>query len=180
MNNEKKYNLVQWFFMSLCCVYGMFSKRLILPVANIITHALHIPGGIGTSFSLLFLAVGAWLCNVPYAGTLMGVVQGLLAMIMGMTGHMGILAPIGYILPGVMIDLCYFIIKKLKIRSLKFVPLTNGLASITAALFANIVSYRVSGIVLCLYIVVAFVSGVIFGVLAMSLLRILRPILKFE
>ena len=37
-------------FMALCCDFGLFTKRLIAPAANILTDALHIPGGIGTSF----------------------------------------------------------------------------------------------------------------------------------
>ena len=44
-------------FMALCCVLGMFTKKLINPFANIITEALHIPGGISTGFSIMFLVI---------------------------------------------------------------------------------------------------------------------------
>lgn len=49
----KQIPLKKYIFMAICCDLGLFSKRLIAPVANIITDALHIPGGIGTSFSLI-------------------------------------------------------------------------------------------------------------------------------
>ena len=50
----RQLNLRQLIFMALCCDLGLFAKKLILPAANLVTDVLHIPGGIGTSFSLLF------------------------------------------------------------------------------------------------------------------------------
>ncbi len=62
----KKMNLRTVIFLALCCDMGLFAKKLIIPFANVITDALHIPGGIGTSFSLMFLVVAAVL--MPYFG----------------------------------------------------------------------------------------------------------------
>ena len=180
MKEKNKYSLIQWLFMAMCCVMGMFSKGIILPVSDMVTAAVGTPGGIATSFSLMFLAIGARLCSVPFAGTLMGVVQGFLAMSLGMTGSMGALAPIGYIIPGIVIDICYFIIKKINITSLKPVPATNGLAAVSAAVFKNSVSYRIGGPLLALYLLVALASGILFGVLGMMLLKILKPVIRFE
>lgn len=159
---------------------GMFSKGIILPISDAVTTVVGTPGGIATSFSLMFLVVGARLCSIPFAATLMGIVQGFLAIALGMTGSMGVLAPIGYIMPGIVIDICYFIIRKIKITSFKLVPVTNGLAAITAATFKNAVTYRISGAILILYLLVALTSGIVFGILGMVLLKILKPIIKFE
>ena len=41
----KHLRLRQIIFLALCCDLGLFSKRLIAPFANVITDALHIPGG---------------------------------------------------------------------------------------------------------------------------------------
>lgn len=180
MKEKNKYSLVQWVFMALCCGMGMFSKGIILPISDVVTTVVGTPGGIATSFSLMFLVIGARLCSVPFAATLMGVVQGFLAIALGMTGSMGALAPIGYILPGVVIDICYLIIKKLNITSFKLVPIINGLAAVTAAVFKNSVTYRISGSILALYLFVALTSGIAFGILGMILLKILKPVIKFE
>ena len=101
----KKTDLRSLIFMALCCDLGLFAKKLISPAANFITEFLHIPGGIATSFSLMFLVIAAALMPFPLCATVMGVVQSLLALCFGMTGSMGALAPIGYILPGIVIDL---------------------------------------------------------------------------
>ena len=61
----KKFDLRTLIILALCCDLGLFAKRIIAPVANVITDSLHIPGGIGTSFSLMFLVVAAM--NEVYA-----------------------------------------------------------------------------------------------------------------
>ncbi len=113
MENVKLRRLI---FFALCCDLGLISKRLIAPVSNLITDSLHIPGGIGTSFSLMFLVLAAALLPRFGCGMLMGAVQSLLALALGMTGSMGALSPIGYIVPGLTVDIVLFLSGKLKIR----------------------------------------------------------------
>lgn len=78
-SNHEKIKLKHLIFMALCCDFGLFTKKLIAPAVNLITDALHIPGGIGTSFSLMFLIVAAFL--MPYRGSagIMGMVQSVIA-----------------------------------------------------------------------------------------------------
>ena len=101
----KHLSLRNLLFLTLCCDLGLFSKRLIAPAANILTDFLRIPGGIGTSFSLMFLVVAAELVPIFGCATLMSVIQSMIALSLGMVGSMGILSPIGYIVPGIVIDL---------------------------------------------------------------------------
>ena len=61
----KRYSLRTVLFLALCCDLGLFSKRLISPAANLVTDSLHIPGGVGTSFSLMFLVIAAMLVSQP-------------------------------------------------------------------------------------------------------------------
>ena len=70
----KRTRLRRMIFLALCCDLGLFSKRLIAPFANLLTDYLHIPGGIGTSFSLMFLVVAAELVPQPGCAALMGAV----------------------------------------------------------------------------------------------------------
>lgn len=55
-------------FHGLCCVLGMFTKKLINPFANIITEVLHIPGGISTGFSIMFLVIATEVVKGQNAG----------------------------------------------------------------------------------------------------------------
>ncbi len=146
-------------------------------MANIVTESLHIPGGIATSFSLMFLIVAASVLDVSGCATLMSVVQSMLAFAFGMVGSMGALAPIGYILPGIAVDICLYISKKYS--SLEFGILSSSLlSSVCACLTANLIVFNLSGIVLAVYVSVAATSGAICSLLTIALIKRLSPLIK--
>lgn len=171
MNKDKLRRLI---IMALCCDLGLFSKRLIAPAANVITDALHIPGGIGTSFSLMFLVVAAGLMPRFWCGTIMGAVQSLIALSLGMVGSMGALSPIGYIVPGFVIDCVMWAERRLNAKTQYTVIIANMLSAAAASITANLIVFRLSGVVLLLYVSVALTSGAICGVLGCELLRRLQ------
>ena len=176
--NKKKITLTQLIFMALCCDIGLISKKLISPVTNIVTDSLHIPGGIGSSFSIMFIIIGAVICDVPGCALIMCIVQSVIAVFIGSSGSMGILMIIGYIIPGIIIELSFLFLRKFNFFSSNTIAVTNALAGAAAAIFANAVTFGLKGIVLLLYISVGFTSGVIFGYLGTLLLKRLKPVLK--
>ena len=177
MKTNRLRNLI---FLALCCDLGLFSKRLIAPAANVITDFLRIPGGIGTSFSLMFLIVAAEL--VPHFGcaTLMGAVQSVLALCFGMVGSMGALSPIGYIVPGFIIDCVFYISRTMKTPGELSCVTANMLSAAAASLTANFIVFHLRGTVLLLYLAVAMLSGAGCGMLGWQLARRLKPALKAE
>lgn len=177
MNRNKLLRLI---FMALCCDFGLFTKRLIAPAANILTDALHIPGGIGTGFSLLFLVVAAALLPKFGSATIMGLLQSMLALSMGMVGSMGVLSPIGYVVPGLVIDCVFLLCRSLRIKEEMRFVLANMLASVSAGLTANLIVFHLWGVPLLLYAAVALTSGAICGVLAGKLYNRVQPVLCKE
>lgn len=167
-------------FLALCCDLSLFSKRLIGPAANIVTDALHIPGGIGTSFSLMFLVIAAIL--VPHFGcaTIMGAVQSGLALGFGMVGSMGALSPIGYILPGVAIDLLAWLTKNIPLSCRDRMALMNAVAAVCASLTANWIAFQLHGVVLLLYVCVSATTGALCGLLGAGIVRRLKPALGVQ
>ena len=163
----RSYRLRTIIFLALCCDLGLFSKRLIAPAANVITDALHIPGGIGTSFSLMFLVVAA----------MMGIVQSVIALSLGMVGSMGALSPVGYIVPGIAVDLLVALTRRLPLSRTEKAVLTNATAGVCAALTANLIVFRLQGAALVLYLCVAASSGAICGIPASELVRRLAPVI---
>lgn len=163
-------------FMALCCDLGIFAKKLIVPAANILTDSLHIPGGIGSSFSIMFLVIAAAFIPRFGAGALMGAVQSGIALCMGTVGSMGALAPIGYILPGLAIDCVMFLSRRLGVGRNESMVLANAAASVTACLTANLIVFRLQGVVLCLYVCVSLLSGTLCGTVASAAAKKLEPI----
>lgn len=174
-------------FMALCCVLGLFTKKLINPFANIITDTLHIPGGIGTGFSIMFLVIATEVVKghcpdaqegvIQRCGTLMGAVQGFLALALGRVGSMGILSPIGYIVPGIAIDVIYYISKHIHLSRTERMVFANALAAVMASLTANVIVFHLWGPVLCLYLCVSAVSGTMFGFLGSTVAVRLHPVM---
>ena len=156
--------------MALCCVLGLLTKKMINPFANVITEALHIPGGISTGFSIMFLIIAAELVRTPHSGAMMGTVQGLLALALGRVGSMGLLSPIGYIMPGLAIDLVYRLFSSPKIARSDRMVLANGLAAVTASVTANLIVFHLQGPVLWLYLCVSATSGSLYGLLGSTVM----------
>jgi hypothetical protein len=176
----KKSSLRQLIFMALCCDLGLFSKRLVAPIANVITEALHIPGGIATSFSLMFLVVAVALMDGFGLGVKISAVQSVIALSFGMVGSLGVLAPIGYIIPGLVIDICFFFARRLNLPQNTTIFAANMLAAASASLTANLLVFRLYGLVLMLYVSVALSSGTICGMLGCSVVSKIAPVIVSE
>ena len=173
MNNNRLRCLI---LMALCCDLGIFTKKLIVPAANIVTDLLHIPGGIGTSFSLMFIVIAAVFIPRFGSATLMGAVQSGIALCMGTVGSMGALSPVGYILPAAVIDCVLYLSRRTKLHRAESMVLANSAAAVAACLCANIIVFRLSGIVFCLYVCVAAFTGTVCGILGYSVSAKLEPI----
>ena len=113
----------------------------------------------------MFLVIAAEIVVMKKSGTLMGTVQGFLALALGRIGSMGILAPLGYIVPGMTIDLVYSLQKYLKMSRVERMMLANGLAALMASVTANVLVFHLKGLVLLLYLCVSLTSGSIYGYL---------------
>ena len=163
-------------FLALCCNLGLFSKRLVSPLANVITGALHIPGGVSTSFYLMFLVIAAALVPGRHCGAMMGAAQSGLALALGMTGSMGALAPIGYIIPGIAVDLSLYAAFRLRLDLPDRMALANAAAAVTAAFTANAIAFHLRGAALALYLGVSLSTGILCGLLGAKAAERLLPI----
>lgn len=161
----RKSKLSTLIFMALCCVLGLITKKLVNPFANIVTEALHIPGGVSTGFSIMFMVIAKEVVCTKFGGTMMGTVQGFLALALGRIGSMGFFTPIGYIVPGVMIDLSYVLGKYFKWKQVERMVFTNSLAALMASVTANVLVFHLRGPVVWLYFCVSATSGALYGFL---------------
>ena len=176
MKNLTLRNLI---FMALCADLGIVVKKIISPFANIITDSLHIPGGIGTAFSISFIVIGAVIVHHFGAGMLMSIVQCVTAMAIGSVGSMGSLSIVAYFMPGLTIDLICLAADFFKLgRSFKAFA-SSVAASIAACLTANFIVFGLKGYGLCLYLCVGATAGAVGGTISMSIVeRIVKLVPK--
>ena len=149
--------------MIICCVAGVFAKKLINPFANMITDAIHIPGGISTAVSLCFLVIARGITTRKWSASVMGASQALVAIAIGSFGSMGILMPFAYVVPGIVIDLVMLIPENGLFLTRMKAFLANILSSVSAALFADIVVFHLPLQPLLVYLGVSALSGAICG-----------------
>ena len=155
--------------MVVFCFAGVLCKKLINPVANAITGALHIPGGISTAVALMFLVIAASLTKRKWSASAMGMMQAAMALAMGSMGSMGLLRPLAYLIPGIVIDLVMLIPEGksgglFTSRAKAF--FANILSSVSAALFADLVVFHRPTKPLMAYLCVAALSGAVCGFVA--------------
>lgn len=183
MKNSK---LLKLNFMALCVVLGIVSKKMMNPFANLITETLHIPGGISTGFSIMFLVIATEILQTPgydsesgwqdKCGLFMGTVQGFVNLSLGRVGSMGILMPIGFMATGAAIDLIYALGKHVHFSRMERMMIANSFAALMASVTANLIVFHLKGPVLVLYFGVSAVSGMIYGFLAQAVVIRIRPV----
>lgn len=90
------------------------------------------------------------------------------------------LSPIGYVVPGMVIDMILIIADRTQVDGRLAMTLANMCGAAAAGLTANAIVFHLSGVLLALYVSVALVSGAICGALGYSLVARLRPIILAE
>ncbi len=164
--------------MAFCLLLGLLTKRIISPVTNVLTDFFRIPGGsAAVGFSLAFLVIGRE--AVPFFGsaTLMGLIQGLLALALGMSGYQGPLAVFTYTLPGLIIDCAALVMKN---KGLPYFLCASVLSCIGSAALSNILVFHLGGVALLLWLLIAACSGLIGGTCAYLLHERVKNIVKLE
>ncbi len=149
--------------MIICCFAGVIAKKLINPFANVATGFLHVPGGISTAVSLMFLVVASIITKRKWCASAMGIMQAGAALALGSVGSMGMLMPLAYLIPAVVIDIVMLIpgeFVRLKAYA------ANILSSVSAAVFANLVVFHLPGKALTVYIMLSALTGAIMGFVA--------------
>ncbi len=174
----KNINIKDLILLAFFADIGFVSKRVIAPFANVFTDFLRVPGGIGTAFSLMFIVIGTYLIQRKGSATVMSLVQCILAMSLGMTGAMGMLSVIGYIMPGIIIDIMIILCLGCHTSMPLSMILANAAGSVAAALTANFIVFRLRGAVLALYLLIGLISGGICGLLATVIYNRIKSLYK--
>ncbi len=128
----------------------------------------------------MFIVVAAFVVRRFGAGLLMGLVQSGIAFLLGSVGSMGALAPIGYAVPGLIIDLCVLFSDRHLLEDDIAIVIASALSSISACIIANIIVFDLQLPVLALYACTACISGIICGLLAAKLFRLLKKVFRRE
>ncbi|NHK29719.1 MAG: hypothetical protein FK730_00105 [Asgard group archaeon] len=101
----KRYSTYDLIIIGLMAALGLGTKQIIRPLVSLISVPLGLPGGaIVGGFYMLWLVLTKRLAPKMFSGTLFGLTQALVVMILPFGSH-GIFTLITYTLPGLAVDL---------------------------------------------------------------------------
>ncbi|HOB87623.1 MAG TPA: ECF transporter S component [Bacillota bacterium] len=169
-----KFTMFDLLIVTMMAVLGVAIKPVVVPLAHIITGPLYVPGGVvAGGFYMLWIVLGRGLVGKTGAATLIGLVQALLVIVLGIFGTHGAASIITYLAPGVAVDLLYLLL-----RSGVDTPLGAFLggvaANVTGTFMVNLAFFRLPWLPLVLGLSAAALSGGLGGLIAYSLNKQLK------
>ncbi|MTI68450.1 MAG: hypothetical protein FH753_17865 [Firmicutes bacterium] len=168
LNRFSAFDLI---IIALMAALGIATKPVIGSLARIITGPLFIPGGaIAGGFYMLWIVLGTGLIKKRFTATLIALVQAIMVIAIGVLGTHGIMSIFTYTLPGIMIDLILFIIRK-KGDDLIDCFLAGIVSNMTGTLLSNIVFFKLPLIPLILTLSSAALSGGLGGIIGFNIIK---------
>ncbi len=156
--------------ISLFSALGLAIKPIVTPLVHLISMPLMIPGGsLAGGFYMMWLAMAVALIPKFGTGFLVGIVQALSILVLGITGSHGIVSIISYSLPGLLIDICALMIKHRAClwAQILFVIIAN----VTGTIMVTLLIMRLSIIPAMIALTSAAISGCLGGLLSFWLIK---------
>lgn len=166
---KKRYRLADYILMAMLAALGIAIKTIIVPLVQIITGPLFIPGGVvAGGIYMLFLVLGKAVIRKPFVGTLIALIQAALVILSGSFGAHGAASLVTYALPGIAVDLVFLLFGRGS--NIKPACFLAGMAANMAGSFAvNLAIFNLSFIPLMLALTAAALSGGLGGLIAATL-----------
>ncbi len=167
----EKFTAYDLVLMSLTACLGIVFKPVTVAFAHIITAPLFIPGGVlAGGFYMMWIVIGAVLVRKMGSATLIALVQGIVVMVLGFYGTHGFLSIITYMVPGIAVDLVFFI-SGIRACGLACCFSAGVAANFSGSLLVNIAFFRLPAVPLVLSLAVASLSGGMGGIIAYKIAK---------
>ena len=122
---------------------------------------------------MLFIVIAAVLVRRPWTATITCIVQALLVIISGVIGSHGILSLFTYVIPGLMVDIFYLLIRKQRYNSL-ICFFMGMIANMAGTFSSNLVFFRLPAVPLMLSLFAGALSGGLGGLVAWGITKSLK------
>jgi len=182
IDKKKPKDLSRWFSLfdliviAIVAALGVAIKPVLVPLVQIITGPLFIPGGaIVGGFYMMWIVVGAGIVGRRGTATLIAVVQAILVIAIGIIGTHGIMSLATYILPGVAVDL-FLLVTRGRAKSIMSCFFAGLAANLTGTFLTNFVFFRLPLVPLLLVLAGGALSGGLGGLIAYGVIKGIRKI----
>lgn len=170
-NNFTVYEII---VIALMATLGLATKPILVPFVHIITGPLFIPGGsVAGGFYMMWIVLGAGLIKKRGTATLIALTQAIIVTITGTFGTHGMVSIVTYTLPGFIMDVIFFVIRRRISKSVDFF-LAGVIANISGTYLSNLVFFKLPLIPLILSLSTGALSGGLGGIIAYRLAKKIR------
>ena len=167
--SKRYFKLSDYVILAMLAALGIASKVIIVPLAQIVTGPLFLPGGVvAGGFYMMFLILGTAITGKMGAALLVSLIQAALVTITGTFGSHGAASLFTYSLPGLAVEMWFFFSKHR--GCCPFCCFIAGMVANVAGIF------NLSFIPLMLSIAVAALSGGLGGLVASRVVRGLQKL----
>lgn len=167
----RRFSSFELALLALISALGIAIKPVVVPLTQIITGPLYIPGGaVAGGIYMAWIVIGAGLVRKTGAASLIGLTQGILVMALGFVGSHGALSLITYLLPGVSVDLVLMLMRH-KVCCPFCGFLAGAAANVTGTFIVASTFFSMPWIPLMLSLTAAALSGGLGGILAYSVVK---------
>lgn len=157
--------------ISLMACMGIATKPIIVPIAQMISSPLFIPGGaLAGGLYMMWMIIGARVTGKVLTATLTGFTQGIVVIVSGFWGSHGILSLLTYTAPGLAIDLMLLAAKH-RCCCLGCCFAAGMAANSCATFLVNLIFFNMPLIPMVLSLAVAALSGGIGGLIAFKIVQ---------
>lgn len=161
-----RFSVFEIVIISLMATLGIATKPVIVPLVNIITGPLYIPGGaIAGGLYMMWIVLGMGLVRKTGTASLIAIVQAIMVISLGIYGSHGIMSFLTYIIPGLAVDL-YLLIFRPKRLNINVFFIAGILANLSGTFIVNIIFFRLPTTPLVLTLASASLSGGLGGLIS--------------
>jgi len=173
MSLLKRFSARDLIIIASIAAVGIAVKPIVNPITKLISTPLGIPGGsLSGGLYMMWLVLVVTIINKRWTGTVYGVLQAVLVLLIGMAGRQGAFSLISYSLPGLAADLLYLAFKN---RDKLFTHISLcALTNVTGALCTAIIFFRLPLPMVCFNFALALASGIIGGYLSYGVYQALK------
>ena len=173
-----RFSIFDLVIIAMLSSLGIAIKPIVAPLSHILLGALPIPPGAVTGgIYMMWLVLGFGITKKRGTMTLMGLVQGILVMAVGMFGSQGALSLLTYTMPGLAADLVMLLIGH-RACCLMCSFIAGMICNIVGTAMVNLTNYRFPLIPLILSLGIAALSGGIGGMIAYKVIQQISSLKK--
>ena len=163
-----KLNTLDAVFIALMAACGLALKPIVGPLFKLIGSALLIPSGsMAGAIYMIWPMLAVLTVKRIGSATLVGLIQGIIVLITGIYGSHGILSLITYVIPGIIIDIIFILVRPFQKQWLMCLPAAMG--NVSGSALVGVIFMHIPLLPLIIGLIPAFIFGAIGGFLSLLL-----------